>query len=178
MQLHKLRATDIAELHSWLKRRIMFWSPVMRNEMLEIMAREILRGIIKDIRKCARFSAIMDKYRDCSNNKQLAICLRTFDMGTLQAVEYFAALYATSDTTEKRFTDVFLDNIRSLTLEIESIDRQCYGGASTMKGEFAGIQARLKELQPLYLSCSCLNVGIQDTIKKPSRCTKDSPVGP
>ncbi|KAK3928265.1 Zinc finger MYM-type protein 1 [Frankliniella fusca] len=46
MQLLKLRATDIPELDSWLKRRIKYLSPEVQNEMLEIMAHEILRGII------------------------------------------------------------------------------------------------------------------------------------
>ncbi|KAK3928264.1 Zinc finger MYM-type protein 1 [Frankliniella fusca] len=111
----------------------------------------------------------MDECRDCSNNEQVAICLRTVDMGTMQAVEYSVGLYATSDTTGKCLTDIFLNSIRRLTLDIEMMDGQCYDGASNMKGEFKGVQARLKELQPLSFHVHCfnhsLNLGIQDTTK-------------
>ncbi|KAE8740867.1 hypothetical protein FOCC_FOCC013613 [Frankliniella occidentalis] len=135
IQMLNLRARDIPELDSWLKRRVKFLSPEVQNEMLEIMANEILRGIVADVQKCGKFSAIMDECRDSSNMEQVAICLHTVDMGTLQAVEYFIGLYATTSTTGQTLTKIFLDVLKRLSLDVSNLSGQCFDGASNMKGE-------------------------------------------
>ncbi|KAK3922747.1 Zinc finger MYM-type protein 1 [Frankliniella fusca] len=170
LQMLELRAQDITELDSWLKRRVKFLSPEVQNEILELMAHQVLRDVISEVKKCGKYSVIMDECRDTSNTEQVAVCLRTVDMGTLQAVEYFLGLYQTASTTGQCLTDIFLDVLKRSSLDLSDLSGQCFDGASNMKGEFKGVQARLKEMQPLALFVHCfnhsLNLALQDTMKR------------
>ena len=71
LQLLHLRANDIPQLKEWLKKaRDKFTSPSIQNELLEIMALDILRKINRDI-KGKFFSIMVDETTDTSNIEQL-----------------------------------------------------------------------------------------------------------
>ena len=50
-----------------------------QNEILHIMASQVLRSKLANIRKCHFFSVILDEYTDDSNVEQLSFCLGTVD---------------------------------------------------------------------------------------------------
>ena len=78
IQLLHLRAQDIPELRSWLARKENKWlSHDILNEMTEIMAHDVLRTLIEEI-KCEFFSAIMDETADISVREQVSICFRVY----------------------------------------------------------------------------------------------------
>ena len=82
MQLLMCRAEDVPELKKWLERprnTNNYTSPEIQNEILKIMAHEIQREIVDEIRAVGVFSSIMDEARDESNLEQLTICLRAVD---------------------------------------------------------------------------------------------------
>ncbi|MGL5901592.1 MAG: hypothetical protein ACRCZO_02815, partial [Cetobacterium sp.] len=65
IQLLKLRAQDVPVLKSWLARKESKWlSHDILNEMLEIMAHNVLRVIIKEIQSAEFFSVILDETAD------------------------------------------------------------------------------------------------------------------
>ena len=73
IQLLHLRAQDIPELRSWLARKENKWlSHDILNEMTEMMAHDVLRTLIEEI-KCEFFSVIMDETADISVREQVSI---------------------------------------------------------------------------------------------------------
>ena len=169
MEFLKMRAEDVPELDRWLKRKTKFLSAEIQNEMLEIMAHMILRDIVKEIKICGKFSNIMDESMDISNIEQVIICLRSVAMEHLEPIEYFIGFNATASTTGKSLTDILQDSLTRIELDFSGLRGQCYDGGSAMKGQYKGVQARIKEIQPLAIYVHCtnhsLNFGVQDSLK-------------
>ena len=61
------------------------------------------------------------------------------------------------------------DRLRELKLDLNNCVAQCYDGASVMSGRTAGVQSKLREIQPscLYVHCYAhrLNLVLVDTCK-------------
>ena len=75
-QLLLLRSEDDERLTAWLKQKTnCFNSPEIQNEMLEIMALNILRDIVKNIQSAEIFSILGDETGDISNTEQLFFAL-------------------------------------------------------------------------------------------------------
>ena len=67
-QLLLLRSEDDERMTAWLKQKTnRFDSPDIQNEMLEIMALQILRNIVKNIQSAEIFSILGDETGDVSN---------------------------------------------------------------------------------------------------------------
>jgi len=79
-QLLLLRSEHDERLTAWLKQKTnRFDSPEIQNEMLEIMALNILRDIVKNIQLAEIFSILGDETGDISNTEQLVFCVRWVD---------------------------------------------------------------------------------------------------
>jgi len=69
-QLLLLRSEDDKELTSWLEKKTnRFVSPSIQNEILEIMALEILRDIAKNIQSADVFAILADETADVLNTE-------------------------------------------------------------------------------------------------------------
>ena len=69
-QLLLLRSEDDERMTAWLKQKTnRFDSPDIQNEMLEIMALQILRNIVKNIQSAEIFSILGDETGDVSNTE-------------------------------------------------------------------------------------------------------------
>ena len=76
IQLLKTRAEDVPELTNWIENK-QYLSPVINNELLEMMGKAVLRSILEDIRdNSGFFGLIADESRDISNKEQLTCILR------------------------------------------------------------------------------------------------------
>lgn len=79
-QLLKLGAEeDDLNLQKWLTdRKTMYASPKSQNEILNIMANTIIRGIVAEIRSLpiVQFSVIVDGIQDVVGDEQESVCLR------------------------------------------------------------------------------------------------------
>ena len=71
----KCRADDVQGLNSWICEG-RYLSHDIVNELLEIMAHHILRGLLHNIREAEWFALIADGTRDCSGVEQFSISLR------------------------------------------------------------------------------------------------------
>ncbi len=117
-RLIKLRAEeDDPVLLKWLTdRATAYVSPKSQNEILNIMANTIIRGIASEIRSLAlvQFSVIVDGTQDISGIEQESVCLRYVDHD-LMPDEEFIGLYSLSETTGQGFakmvTDVLLRSV-------------------------------------------------------------------
>ena len=65
---------------------------------LSCIAHEILRDIVKDIKKSLYFATVADEMTDCSKKEQISICLRC--VIDLQPFEDFIGMYETAKQTQ------------------------------------------------------------------------------
>lgn len=75
-QLLSLRSDDNDCLREFLRRPKSFTSHEIQNEVLELLAHEVLRAIVNDIQKSPYFSIIVDETTDCAKKEQVSVCVR------------------------------------------------------------------------------------------------------
>lgn len=62
-----------------MKYFIQHCSPAAQNEILQIMALKVMRGIANSITESGYYSIMADETIDASNTEQLVICIRWVD---------------------------------------------------------------------------------------------------
>ena len=78
MQLVMLRAGDNEALAGWMKRKdkFKFLSHEIQNEIIKMLAFEVLRQVIVDVKEAKLFSVIVDETSDITQREQMSICIR------------------------------------------------------------------------------------------------------
>ena len=159
-QLMQLIAMYIPNLQAWLKDR-KYQSPKIVNEQIDLMAKEVLRGVLADIKKVGLYSIIVDETRNSSGKEQLVFCLRWVS-SCYEVFEDFIGLVhveATDATTLKR---VIQDCLTRCALPLSSCRGQAYDGAANMAGHLNGIAALFKKEEPkAWFRISCVATGSQ-----------------
>ena len=167
IQLLKTRAEDVPYLEQWLNDR-KYLSHDIVNELYELMANTVLRGILNDVRQTRLYSIIADESRDASNKEQMTCVLRwlTDDM---QIQEDFVGMYQLSKTDAESITSAIKDILIRCNMDSSNCRWQGYDGAATMSGALQGVAARLNAECPsaLYLHCAnhCLDLALQGSSK-------------
>lgn len=150
---------------------------IIINEMIEMMAHSILRGILVDIRGAKFFAIIIaDETQDISHEEQLSISIRWVDEAYIihEDVIGFVAVAKTDGAT---LANVIKDVLTRSQLQLSDCCGQGYDGASNMSGCFQGVASRLKSEEPsaLYVHCSahCPNLCLQNCSSK-FLCIRDA----
>ena len=93
-QLLKYKSEDNPGLSKWLRSRIDFPCPQVRNEILSLLSNSLVCEIADDIRSLPQlqFSVIMDGTQDVSGKEQEAICLRYVDHDLVVHEEFFGCM--------------------------------------------------------------------------------------
>ena len=147
-------------------------SPNAQNEILQIMALKVLRGIANDLAESGCYSIMADESTDASNIEQLAISIHWVDK-EIGVCEAYIALIPTAQTNADIFVICIKDVVLHMNLRIQDACGQCYDGCSTMTGTVA---AQIKKLngECLQTHCYChsLNLTVGNIIKKIFHCRK------
>ena len=170
IQLLNLRACDDPKLVDWLKKKSdKYTSPDIQNEVLQIMALEILRDIATNLQNASFFTIMADEATDSANKEELVLCFRWVD-DSLEVHEEFIGLYQISDTCADTVVKVIKDTLVRMTLSIKRCRGQCYDGAGTMAGAIRGVAAQIISEEPRALFTHCyghaLNLAASDSVKK------------
>nr|XP_014346736.1 PREDICTED: zinc finger MYM-type protein 1-like [Latimeria chalumnae] len=124
-QLLALLAKNIPELKSWLNRTKYRWmSQDIVNEMIEIMAHDILRTLMTEIHEADFFSIIMDETADISVREQVSVCFRIVNKD-LETEEIFFGFYNTSDATSQALYTLLKDVLLRFDFPLEKCRGQC-----------------------------------------------------
>ncbi|CAM4723572.1 unnamed protein product [Leuciscus chuanchicus] len=158
-QLLRLRSEDVEGLESWIERRSNFLSPQIQNEILQILSLNIVREIASAVRNLPtlQYSIIMDGTQDVAGVEQESICIRYVDHDVIPHEE-FVGLYEVSSTTGENLARVAIDVLQRMNLPLSGLRGQMYDGAANMSGKTGGVQAKIKEIQPLALYVHCVNL--------------------
>ena len=169
-QILVLRGEDYSAMSKFLERQqLKYTSPEVQNELLSIMALQILRNVAANIQTAVHYTVMVDETTDQSNKEQVVLVLRWVDEA-LDVHEEFIGLYATSSTTAESLVSIIKDTLLRMNLKIEHCRGQCYDGASAMSGAKKGVAKILTDVEPraVYTHCygHALNLGVSDCIKQ------------
>ena len=169
-QLFRLRGEDDPRIETWLKKKTdKYTSADIQNEVLGIMALQVLRNVTASIRAAPFFAIMVDETADISNKEQLVICFRWVDQ-SLEAHEDFIGLYEIESTAAAVLLSTIQDVFTRVNISITKARGQCYDGASSMAGSRAGVATKILQAEPraVYTHCygHALNLACSDTVKQ------------
>ena len=170
VQLLKLRGCDDQRIADWLQRKSnKYTNPDVQNEILQLMALEILRNIAADLHNASFFTIMADECTDSANKEELVLCFRWID-DHLEAHEEFIGLYQISNTSADTIVVVIKDTLIRMSLNLNRCRGQCYDGAAAMAGAHKGVATQISSEEPRALFTHCyghaLNLAAYEAMKK------------
>ena len=152
-----MRCKDIAwlkdELYSQLQKHAQWISPVIQNELLQIIADLICERITNDVRASGWYGIILDETSDISKTEQVSLRLSFALNGTKK--EAFIGFYSTKSTKREVLYELAKSFITELNLDLQNIVGKAFEGAANMNGVHKGLSTRMEECSPfgIYVHC-------------------------
>lgn len=170
IQLLNLHLADDAQLQSCMeRRRDKYTSPQVQNELIKVMAVNVLRNIATSIQKAKFYSVMADEVTDASNKEQVIVCFRTVDEN-FEVHEDFVGIHAVESIKADILVQVLKDTMLRMNLRLCDCHGQCYDGAKNMAGARKGVASQIRHEEPraTFLHCfgHALNLAAGDTVKK------------
>ena len=171
MQLLMLQVEDCAGLKQWL-RNSKYLSHGIATELVSIMAKSVLRGILSEIWEASFYALLIDEATDIAKKEQICINIRWVDKNFSIHAAPVELIHAPK-TDSSTFTLLIKDSFIRFSLPISQCQGQAYDGAASMSGHKTGVAAQIQQEQPLALYVHCLahctnlclqTVGKQSTI--------------
>jgi hypothetical protein len=117
-----------------------YTSPLIQKEILDIMA-SLTQKLIREEIGDAKFCLIVDESRDESSREQMALVILFVDKeGFIR--ERFLDIAHVHDTSSATLKKELCSLLSSHKLDVQNIRGQGYDGASNMRGEWNGLQAK------------------------------------
>ncbi|XP_066925948.1 zinc finger MYM-type protein 1-like [Clytia hemisphaerica] len=143
----------------------------VQNELLDIVARQVLSAKLEQIQQNDIFSIMCDEYTDQSNKEQMTFCVRTVD-NQLEVEEDFLGYYEVHNIKSDTLVAAIKDILLRLNLPLESCRGQTYDGASNMFGKKSGVATQILTLQPMALAIHCFGHSLSLAVKDLTSCCK------
>ena len=164
--LLKLLGTKDQSIISALERsRLKYTHSDVQNELFDLMAQQVLREKLKEVREHDFFAIMADEYTDISNLEQLSMCLRTVT-DDLEIEENFLGFYELNDIKSDSIVHAIKDIILRSNLSIQNCRGQTYDGASNMMGKKSGVATQIAKEQPKAIPTHChghsLSLAVKD----------------
>ena len=136
-----------------------YLSPTIQNELIELLATEVEKENLQQLKLAKYFSIILDCTPDMSHHEQMSVILRYVLCNEEAAVvkETFFGYLRISDSTGKGLLDAFLEKATELQLELSDCRGQSYDNGANMKGKHSGVQARMLDINPKAVYVPCAN---------------------
>ena len=136
-----------------------YLSPTIQNELIELLATEVEKENLQQLKLAKYFSIIFDCTPDMSHHEQMSVILRYVLCNEEAAVvkETFFGYLRISDSTGKGLLDAFLEKATELQLELSDCRGQSYDNGANMKGKHSGVQARMLDINPKAVYVPCAN---------------------
>lgn len=148
-----------------------YLSPYAQSDIISCFLHELQSSIVAEARdQTGKFiyAVSADEVTDCSNIEQLAIVIRTVGTGGTireRLIEYIDL----DNLTGSCIASSIMDCLERHGISIKDCRAQTYDGANNMSGKVNGVQALVKEKQPLALFTHCashrLNLALNSTNK-------------
>ena len=123
-----------------------YTSPTIQKELLGIIASKVQSEIRKEIGD-AKFCLLVDESRDESKREQMAVVIRFVDKPGFTHERFLDIVYVV-DTSSATLKEEISSVLVQHQLDVNNIRGQGYDGASNMRGEWNGLQAKFMEECP------------------------------
>ena len=138
----------------------------IQNELIELMAKQVLLKKLELIRSSKFFGIMADEYTDISNKELLSMCFRWIE--DFKVHEDFIGYYELPDIKSDTIVTAIKDSLIRMQLSLNNLRAQAYDGASNMFGKNNGVAVQIAADQPKALATHCqghsLNLGIKTTM--------------
>lgn len=115
------------------------------------------KNIVDFCRNAKFFGIIADECTDSSTKEQKSLCIRFLDNidGCLEIREEFVGFKHAESVKGIAVSNIIIDFLAELNLNIQNLRAQCYGGAANMSGKYNGVQARILQVasEASYFHC-------------------------
>ena len=169
MHFLKLRSKDLLKLKEWLEKRTeKYRSHDIQNELLKLIAHQILRDLTGEMRD-SFYATICDEYTDISNKEQLTLCLRWVDE-IFNIHEDFLGFYELENIKSDTIVLAIRDVLLRTQILLDNCRGQCYDGASNMLGKKSGVAKQILDIQPkafaTHCHCHSLSLSVKEATKE------------
>ena len=147
-----------------------YLSFIIQNELIDLLAKEVEKENLRQLKLAKYFSIILDCTPDVSHHEQMSVILRYVQCDKEVVVrEAFFGYGRVNDSTGKGLLNTFLKRVKELQLDLPDCRGQSYDNGAIMKGKRSGIQTRMLEINPkaVYVPCAnhTLNLVVVDSAK-------------
>ena len=147
-----------------------YLSPSIQNELISLLAGQVLLDIKIELQSARFFAIILDTMQDVSKKDQLGKVFRYVkiayhDDGTpheLQVIEAFTSFTEVEDSSAIGLHKLITNSIQEKGLDIKNFRGQGYDGAAVMSGKYSGLQKKIQDVAPhaYYVHCASHNLNL------------------
>jgi len=125
------------------------------EEFIQLLAMKVEASIISEIKLAKYFSISVDSTPDVAHADQLTFIVR-YVLPNGKPVERFIRFIELHGHGSENMEAVVTKLIEDLGLDVSNLRGQSYNNAANMSGIYSGLQARIRELNPLahYVPCA------------------------
>ena len=135
-------------------RNARYTSMTIQNYLISAIYHNMISLLKEEFSGIVYFSIMMDEASDLSHKEQVSIVVRYVDSQYV-IQERLVDVESTDSTTAEALFQILLKGLSKIGLTTDNLVGQCYDGASNMRGIHAGVQAKVKEIQPRAIYCHC-----------------------
>ena len=147
---------------------ITFLSKTTVRKLIIIIGKAVQTYIIDELKKCRKFSLMVDSTQDVAVMDQLAVCVRYVENGR-KARERLLHLLNIHDASGEGLFNEIKKLFETFELDTSDVVGCSFDGAANMKGEFNGLKTKLAAAIYTHCQAHVLNLVMGDTV---SSCRK------
>jgi hypothetical protein len=146
-----------------------YCSKIIQDELIERLAQHVQGKIVASATLAKYFALILDCTPDISRKEQMSFTVRYVDLeGAPKVVEHFLCFKQAKDSTGEGLTELILETLVELGLNVADCRGQGYDNGANMRGKHKGVQRRILDLngRAFYVPCGChsLNLVVGDAV--------------
>ncbi|XP_025425994.1 zinc finger MYM-type protein 1-like [Sipha flava] len=147
----------------------------IQNEIISLISGAIKTRILNMVKEAKYFSIILDCTPDLSHVEQMTIIIRFVFVesskkeSNVTICEHFLGFIPIETSTGMGLSDIIIQQLKDLGIQIENMRGQGYDNGANMKGKHSGVQRRIRNINPRAFFVPCcansLNLVVNDTVK-------------
>ena len=143
------------------KGNVSYLSFTTYEEFIKLMANKVSSQIINEVIESKYYSVILDSTPDISHIDELSFVIRYVRRGS-QPTERFLNFVPNAGHKATDMADVLLELLKKYKLDINLCRGQSYDNARNMSEIYNGLQAKIKEKNPLavYIPCAAHSLNL------------------
>ena len=136
-----------------------YLSPMIQNEIITLLADNVKKLIIKEVKEARYFSILFDSTPDISHVDQMAFVIRYVKIKNqeVEVKEMFLKFFPLYGKKAEEITTSILEELQENDLNVMMCRGQGYDNASTMAGIHTGVQRRIRDINPKAIFVPCSN---------------------